>query len=466
MTISHRLISLALFGLLGSLASPVLAQNQVDPSSSVPPGTTGLPGDATAPPPTAGMPAAAAPAPAPAPAASERPDGDWSVTVHLRHGTEPDENLANQPILLHAVRPQGPFQAGAPQRLYTWTGVTGSDGVARITGIGEDVAIRGLRLQASTSFGGISFESAPRTPGDGIDIPLTVYDRGHDLSGLRIRSKRVVVEPWEEFLIFSQFITFELEGDHAVDISLSPQPELERGLPIRLPVRAQGIHFTGPGDSEVINNVIFWNTVLRPGHPVSVQIRFSKAARSSELTYEQTMEFPVDDIQIIAPIQTQYSRLSRLDNLSLVAPGFDVGADATDLGLRQDMEFLIATGASVDAGESYTFRVEGLPFGRPIGGFVALIAGILGAGLVLTVGRREMKRLHGGADKGRAIDVLSKERDRLMDRLRGVVVDRRAAEDADDEAAVFALEAEEARLREQLALVLRNLSDLQSDGPS
>lgn len=457
-------LSLLLFLFLWTLPTGLLAQ--VDPSSSLPPGATGLPGDTAAAPDASAASALSiqeSPRPEPAPAATPTPGGAWTVQVQLRHGTEADEDLSGQPVLLHAVRPRGPFQTEPAPPVHTWTAVTDSQGLATFPEVDEQIARSGLRLAATSSFGGIAFESPMMTAGDGVTLPLTVFDRGHDLDGLRIRAKRVVVEPWEEFLIFSQFITFELEGDRAVDLSMVPQAELQRGLPIRLPIRAQGIHFSGPGDHEIVNNVVFWRPVLRPGQPVAIQIRFSKAARSSELIYEQTMEFPVDELQIIAPLQTQHQRQPRLDRLGLAAPGFTIGGDAGALGLRTDMEFLIATRGELDAGESYTFRVDGLPFGRPLGGWISLGLALLAALFVFGYGVREHRRLHDERGREQLERALKAQRDALFTELANLQAEKKELADEGLDEEIMALEEDEERLRERLALVLRNLRDLQSD---
>ena len=466
MIVSRLTTPLFVVVLLSSIAFAfgATAQTLGTDQENVEPPEQGLPGEASVPPPTAGpevhLTDEDLPTGQPQALPSEELSGDWSVTVNLRHATNDDADLSDLPVFLNALRPQGPFQAGGAQPVATWTSTTDSNGVAEFSSIPEDIAQRGLRLQAASSFEGISFESSQSAPADKIELNLNVYDRGHDLSGLRVTQKRIVVEPWEEYLIISQFWTFELHGDHAVDIGLSPDPTLQRGLPIRLPRQAEGIHFSGPGDHEVINNVVFWNTVLQPNRPVQVQIRFSKSVRGSELTYQQLMEFPVDEIQIVAPIQTQYEKIPRLNQLALLAPGFEVGADAGALGLRSDMEFLVATGRDFEAGDSYTFRVEGLPFRRPIGGWIAVIGGILGAIFVLAYGRREYKNLHDDRSRKQLLDALRKKRSAVLDELAELRV---AIVESYDEEVLFDLEEEETLLRERLALILRKIRDLEAD---
>lgn len=424
----------------------------------------GLPGEASAPPTATHPDAESILEPSPAlteQAPRQAADGEWTARVRVVHASDEETDLSELPVLLSARRAAGPFESGTPSPTHTWTGITGPDGIVEFTNLPDDLAQRGLRLQASTSFGGIAFDSMSTGAADGAQLELPIYDRGHDLSGLRVSHLRVVVEPWEEYLIFSQFWTLTLDADHVVDISLSPDPALQRGLRLRLPVQAEGIHFTGPGDHEVINNFIFWKGVLVPGQPITFQIRFSKSARSSELTYEQFMDFPVDEVQIVAPVQTQYEKMPRLDELALLAPGFDTNADLASLGLRTDMELLVASGRSVEAGDSFAFRVEGLPFRRPIGGWVALFSGILAALFVAAYGRREFARFHNGRGRTQLLEALNKQREVVLDELSSL--ERDLADPSIDDDLALQMEEEEALLRERLALILRKIRDIEAE---
>lgn len=382
----------------------------------------------------------------------------WPIIVHVRHGAAEDEDLSGLPVILHALRRRGPFESGTPAPARSWTSITDRHGRATFH-VDVATASSGLLLQAHVTYGGVSFQSSELRPARELQIPATVYDLGHDLSGLRITQKRVVVEPWEEYLIFSQFWTFVLEGDQAVDIALSPDPALERGLALRLPVQAEGIHFSGPGDHEVINNLVFWTGVLQPNQPVHFQIRFSKSVRGSELTHRQVMEFPVDEVQVIAPLQTQYQKMPRLDDLVLIAPGFEVSSDASHLGLRTDMDFLVATGRTLEAGEAYTFRVGGLPFRRPTGGWLSLLGGLLGAIIILLFGRKEFLNLKADRTKEKLLSALKIQKEEFLAELRQIKEDLKGEEL--DEEFVLQLEDEEALLRERLALILRRIRDLE-----
>lgn len=387
-------------------------------------------------------------------------EATWTITVQLQHAEDSDADLSGLPVFLHALRSRGPFESGTPEPTRTWSSVTNNQGLASFS-IEESVGLSGLRLQAHTTFGGVSFQSPPTRPADGLQIETKLYDLGHDISGLRVLQKRVVVEPWEEYLIISQFWTLMLPGDRAVDLGLSPDPNLQRGLPIRLPLEAEGIHFSGPGDHEIINNFVYWKGVLQPNAPISFQIRFSQPVRTSETTFRQTMAYPVDEVQVIAPIQTQYQKIPRLEDLTLVAPGFHVSSDAGQLGLRSDMDFLVATGRSLNAGEEYAFRIEGLPFKRPTGGWIALIGGLLGALIIFVFGRKEFQSLKAERTREKLLKALKSQHQALLDELHSL--HEELGRDDLDDVLLGELEEEEALLRERLALILRRIRDLEQD---
>lgn len=380
----------------------------------------------------------------------------WTINVQLEHGADSDADLTGTPVILEAARPRGPFEVTAPEPVARWTSVANAEGLAVFNQVPAAVAQQGLRLNAHATYGGVPFSSRAYAAANGVRMNVRVFDRGHDLSGLRVASKRVIVEPWEEYIILSQTWTFTLDAEHAVDVAMLPDPAYERGLPIRLPVKAEGIRADGQGTFEVINNVVFWKGVIKPGEPVTMQIRFSVSARDDVFNYEQEMAWPTDTLQLIAPLQTQYKRTPRLGTLELVAPGFELTTDASSLGLRDDMEFLIANRSDVAAGQTYAFQLRGLPFGRPMGGWIALALGVLVSLLVIVFGLREHRRLHDGSKREEIVSALNAERELLLDELAEL---RRLRQSADEETR-WEIDAEVGLLRERLSLILSKLRDL------
>ena len=400
------------------------------------------------------------------------PEGDFSFSVRVFHAD--DEDLfANHPVALHAVWPPGPLQSSAHRRdVEVWHTTTDDNGIARFDDLPDDLASRGLLLQARTSAtvagGTYAFESDFVHPDHDSRVDLPVYDATGQWPGIRVRNKRVLVSPWEDYLVFDQFWTIELEGDQLFDPAASDDPALERGIPLRLPYRAEGISFAGPGAHEVITNVVYWKGVLQPNRPITVQVRFSKAARGSfrqldppsRFTFEHPMQYPVDDIQILIPVETSFEKVPRMDDLSLIAPGFEVGTDPRSAGLFSDSDFLVATGHSIDSGESYAFRLEGLPFSWPFGGWIALFGGILAAIAVAFFGRREYRAFRDNLKNDDILRALQSERDDILDELAAVTW---ALDTSEDPAEIDELQAEETLLRQRLALILGKIEELDSD---
>ncbi len=428
-----------------------------------------LPGDATAPPTeqpdqaAIHVPDEQAAQQAPQPDLS---DGDRRATIRVSHGTGADADLGGLAVRLSAVRPPGPLQPDSFQQvLSTWEAETDADGVAHFDDLPDDLERQQLSLMASAEYDGIWFDSDLVTPGENIDLSLNVYERTDQFPGIRITQKRVLVSSWEEYLIFDQFWTIEIEGDRAFNTKDSTDPALRRGLPLRLPYRAEGISFAGPDEHQIIDNVIFWDGVLQPNKPLTLQIRFSKSVRTSGFTFEQPMQYPVDDLQILASVDTDSERIPRLDDLTLRAPGFEVGTDPGAAGLppHTTRDFIVATDHSVDRGESYTFRIDGLPFSRPIGGWLSLFGGILAAFFIALYGRREYTRLKQSNNRDEVLEALHRRREEVLDELAEIEYELDDVE-YDDE--LFDLEQEQTLLRQRLALILRKIADLESQGSS
>jgi hypothetical protein len=333
--------------------------------------------------------------------------------------------------------------------------MTDAQGRAQVNDVPASVIEQGLRLQASATFGGVSFTSSPVTPSERAWVEVRVYDKGHDPSKVEVSNLRVIVEPWENYLVFTQYWTLSVTGELAIDTSMIPGPEFERGLPLKLPVKAEGINASGPGRNQIVNNFVFWNGVLKPGEPINLQIRFSMSANNPTFVYAQEMSYPTRNVELIAPLKTQYRKVPRLDHLEMIAPGFNVSSDAAALGLRTDMEFLVGTGYAVQPGESYRFQLRGLPFEQPRGGWIAIGLGLLAGLFVLLYGRKEKLAFQSRSGASEAIDALLKEREALFEQLTSLEQEWQS-EGIDD----VAYETQTWLLRERLALVLKKIDGL------
>ena len=219
--------------------------------------------------------------------------------------------LAGQPVILRAVRPRGPFETGPVQPAEEWVAETDTRGVAhfRVPAAGP-LASGGLRLQAVTVWNGAPLQSPAVLPAEGVQLPIRLMAFGHDPNTVRLGSLRLVVEPWEDYLVMSQQVELTVEGDQMLDTTNLPGKRFEKGLPIRLPVKAQGIQVMGPGEHKVVNSTVYWSGVLRPNQPVSLQLRYSMSVTSPRFTYEQLVDYPVaGQVQIIVPLETRYRKV-------------------------------------------------------------------------------------------------------------------------------------------------------------
>lgn len=399
-------------------------------------------------------------------AAADAPDGapsnspttpaatGWTVKVKVSDGLS-KKPVADSVVFLRAARPKGPFEPTDPAPAQEWTAITDASGVATFSGLPESLGASGLRLHAATTWNGLTFKSTASPPADKISLDVDVYEKGVDLKGVRFSSVRTVIEPWEDYLIFTQFYMLTNTSKTALDTALLPGVEFERGLPIRLPTKAQGIRVSGPGQSLVVDSLVYWQGTLKPGEQVPLQVSFSMAVHSAEYVYEQEMEYEVDNAEILVPLQTRYAKLPRLDKVSLAAPEFRPDAGYGLFGMRDDMEFIGATGKALKIGESLKFKVSGLPYAPPMTPFVVFGAALLSALGVAVVGRREARRVRSAAGLKDLRVALEAERTALLDDLVKLRNDLKAGAVTQDEHDALSIS-----LSERLALVLKKLSSL------
>lgn len=432
----NRLLIIMCTAALALSASPVLAQQPADDS----PPTNAEP---TPPPEESDEDAA------PAPESTE-----MTVTVIAKHGTT-GKPVTNVPVFLRAARPRGPFEPTAPKPQFEWTEFADAEGKATFS-VPKTLTSTGLRIHAVTTYDGLAFESTANPPIDGARLTLDVYEKGLDPSVVELENLRTVVDIWEHYLVFTQYYTLTNNSETALDIKLLPDEEYEKGIPIVLPVKAQGINVTGPGENIVVNSTVYWKGVIKPGERVNLQARFSMAARDPEFTYEQEVGYPTKNVEVVVPIQTRFEKVPRLEELELRPLGFEETERGPGIfGLRDDIEFVGARGLQLKEGESFAFQVRGLPFHRPMLPWAFLLGGIL-IGLVgAWFGLRETKRSETNIGKAELRSSLERERAVLLDEL--VALEK----DFDENLVTpTEYEFEASSLREQLALVLARLKEL------
>lgn len=463
MVTRNDIASLVGIGLL-LFASVASAQDAPDPPN--PSGTTSdVPGSAN-PPPTADSDSDETPADDETetqraddrvPKKAPKEVGTWSVRVDVLDGMT-DEPITNTGVVLKASRPRGPFESKEPEPVKTWEGVTDAQGTARFEGLQKAALRRGLELYAVTTHRGIAFKSTRNTPHDGAQLEIRVYPRASNADSVKVEQLRTVAEPWEDYLVFTQFWQLTVDGNKVVDTSTLPGKEYEKGLPIELPLDAKGISAFGPGETKVVDSTVNWKGVLRPGETVSLRVRFSMSASASTFVYRQAVDFPTESVEVVLPLQTDTKKvkLGYLEDAELAAKGFEEVSATRDVpGFRSDKGYLYARGKSLEAGESFAVQFRGLPFDPPIAPWVTLGLGVLGIGLVLVFARRERDIFESEEGRADMIDALESDRDTLLDELAEL---ERAWDE--DEITELTYETESLRLRERLSLIMKKLDEL------
>jgi hypothetical protein len=122
------------------------------------------------------------------------------------------------------------------------------------------------------------------------------------------------------------------------------------------------------------------------------------------------------------------------------------------------MEFLAAWGNPVAKGESFTFKLEGLPFHKPVLPWFFLIGGIVMAIGIVFFARKEAARMsskQGTKDLKLAFEA---ERSELLAQLEELERQQRGGARTAAE-----YQAMKMSLREQLALILKKIHDLEDD---
>lgn len=383
-------------------------------------------------------------------------ESQMQVQVRVVRSTDDGTKVAvsEQGVVLKAIRP-GRQQQRVVQE---WEGVTDGEGIVRFD-ISRGKLGRAAALRAVTTHMSVPFRSKPSRPSDDSTLTIQVADPGGELEDVAVRRLRTVVEPWEGYLVISQFWRLTAEGNRVVDTSKLDVDERATGLPLEFPTNAEGLEATGPGESEVVEGTVYWRGRLKPGRATRLRVRYSMPVEHASYVYRQRVDYPVREAQVILPLRPTRTTIDRLDDAALVAPGFEsVEATTRISGLRRDNEYLFASGRTMEPGETLTFELEGLPYSRPVGPWVAVGFAALGLLVLGAVARRESARFTSESERREARRQLEDERDRLADEI--ARLDRSYEEGRIDE---VDYETERLRLREQLAVVLRRLRDLDGD---
>ncbi len=305
-----------------------------------------------------------------------KPADAMTIQVHVSHASLANEG-AGKPVFLRAARARGPFEPTAPKPKFEWTALSDSQGIATFPAIPKNLAEQGLRLHAIVSHGGIVFDSPPEIPSANRIIPLKIYERSVNLNKIVISNLRSLVEIWESYLVFRQTYSIVNRSEFAIDTTMLPGKQFEKGLPITVPIKAQGIRAFGSGSNLVVNSTIYWRGVLLPGRTAQIQVHYSIPVKTQTYVYKQKMDYKTENVEVILPLQTKFKKVPRLSNLQLFPPGFkETERGGGIFGLRADIDFIGARGLEVEAGKEYTFQLKGLPFHRPMVPYYVLLVGI------------------------------------------------------------------------------------------
>lgn len=391
-------------------------------------------------------------------AAAQNEPGSFPVRVRVTQGDQ-GAALAGVPVFLRAARVKGPFEPTDPKPEREWSAVSDDTGTATFSNIPPSIAERGLRLHAAASYDGMVFKSAASPSAPGLVLSVPAYKRGFDHSKIRVSSVRMIIEPWEKFLVYTQMWSITLDGQEALDTSLIPDERFERGIPIELPLKAKGINVTGGSQTKVVNSTVYLKDVLIPGQPINLQLRYSITANDATITYDQPLDYPVDNLEVIVPLETPYkNKLPRLNDVGIRAPGFkadDIIVGTGIPGLREDKEFLFAKRSGVTPDDSIKFQLFNLPYKRPLGPWIALGIGVAGGLLILLVAltRREERSEE---DEDELIAALKRERNLYLDELAALEEDVDQGRISEQE-----FEYESLRLRSRAGLIMKKLDELQ-----
>jgi hypothetical protein len=442
--------ALALFSLLLLLPASALAQSE---------GPDDRPEEA----------APQAPADAAEPAASEEstdadePTGSTIRVKVARVTGEDREGLEEKAVVLSARRPKGPFEQKDPEAVREWTGITNASGTATFSGVDTDTLVEnGLRLDAQVEHGGMTYKSGQVMPANGAVVEVDVFERSADLDKLFVANLRTLVYVWEEYLGFQQVWTISVRGDKALDTSLLKGRDFENGIPLTLPLKAEGINVVGGRlKTKTVNSTVFIAGVIKPGESIPVRIDYSIPVTDTEYTYEQKLDYPAKNVDVGVMLDTGFQQYPRLRDLTMTAPGFEAVEPQRGFGrvFQQfgQRDFLIAKGAQVNAGDSFVVHMEGLPFEEPLGPWIALGLGVAGMLFVFGFGRAEDKRMGGKQTEEQIADLLRQEKEELLEELVALEEDYEEGYATQDE-----YERESMMLRERLALVMRKLRDLET----
>lgn len=368
--------------------------------------------------------------------------------------------VADRDVTLHVVTP--PHQLEATRR-----GQTGSDGIARF-----EIAVRpGAEAYAEIDDGGRRFSEPVDVSTPGTQrLSLSTLRTVRDPSVLFAASMQTILEPWEDYVVFSQVWTFGV--DEMVRFSSSTD-EMGSIVRVPLPEGAEGVVVVHPEDrARVMDGYVALGTDVMPAGMGEVQrphliVRFSLPTEGKPtLEYEQALSMDVSRMSIVIPQVSSHAKHPELD-VRFDVPLCDDGAEdgvacfreisdrAEGTMLREGMEVLVARGEATD-GQVVRVRTTGWPAAYPWGRTLAIVLSLLfvGAGGALYRYELQKRRATGGSAEA-ALAALRVQEEQLL--LAAADLEEQLA---NGEVLQRDYDRVRGRLLEQLGVVYRRLREL------
>lgn len=367
------------------------------------------------------------------------------------------QDVGGTPVVLRVSRRRGPFEAKWPEPAVEKEALADSKGLATFD-VGPQVMSSRRVLYAVVNRDGYTYYSPLQPAQLPVNLTVQLTPVGKKKSDAKVRKLETIVQPWEDYLIFTQVWRLASRDGVAVDTTQIGDTETETGLPIEMPMPSEGITVKGEGEHKVVDSTIYWKGTLQPDRAKKIRVRYSIKASEASFIFDQSLDYPVEAAQVYLPLQTGQEKLPRLNNAELIAPGFEGVRASDDSRIFRGTDVLIAEGATFEAGDTLTFQIRGLPYGKPIGPWVATGLGFAAAFLVLVVGFRDgdesVENQAGGEEAARH---LRHVREQLIERLMDI-------EDAyaDGRISEHEFEEEKLRIREQLSVVVEKLENIES----
>lgn len=377
-----------------------------------------------------------------------KPEDAMTIRVQVKHPTGIKKPMA---VFLRAARARGPFEPTAPKPKFEWTALSDATGIAVFNDIPKNLAEQGLRIHAVVSYAGVKFDSSAEVPVADRLIPLEIFERSVALDDVAISNLRSMVEIWESYLVFRQTYTIVNRSKFAIDTSMLPGKKYEKGLPITVSPKAQGIRAFGSGSNLIVNSTIYWQGVLLPGRTAQLEVHYSVQVKTESYVYEQLMDYKTENVEVILPLQTKFKKVPRLSDLQLFPLGFKETERGSGIfGLRADIDFIGARGLVVEPGNSFTFKLDGLPFARTKTPYYVFGFAVLCAFLVFFFATRLSSEK---PSREEIFNTLATEKDALLNELVILEQERRDKTITQNE-----YENETFTTRERLALILKKMS--------